>query len=300
MMLLKKQLVVAGALVTLLGLSACANPGTETDTPAAPENEAATVALVEEIADMLPAEIAERGTLQIGATSTNMPAQFTDEKGELVGVAIEMYEAAATVLGVEAEFDIVTFDALQPGVESGRYDLATMGDNIDRQKLFDITSLYKNGFGVLANDSFKDDDIDFRKDLCGHSVGGTKGTLVDRTMTALSEECVANGKEAIDFHTYVDNAGVALAVKSEQDEVGVLETIVALAYAKRDAESLRVVGIEQSTSSGPAIKKGNDELRDAFHAALLHLVETGYYEEVMTKYGIEDMMFPEMPINNAK
>ena len=28
--------------------------------------------------------------------------------------------------GEKAEFDIVTFDALQPGVESGRYDLATM------------------------------------------------------------------------------------------------------------------------------------------------------------------------------
>lgn len=299
MMLLNKKVAVAGALVALLGLSACANPG-EAATPGADTETTTDVALVQEIADMLPAEIAKRGTLQIGATSTNMPAQFTDEAGDLVGVAVELYQAAATVLGVEAEFDIVTFDALQPGVESGRYDLATMGDNIDRQKLFDIISIYKNGFGVLANSTFKGENVNFRTDLCGVSVGGTKGTLVDRTMTALSEECVANGDEAIDFHTYVDNAGVALAVKSEQDEVGVLETIVALAYAARDAENLRVVGIEQSTTSGPAIKKGNDDLRDAFHAALQHLVEIGFYEEVMTKYGIQDMVIPNMPINNAK
>ncbi|WP_168626724.1 transporter substrate-binding domain-containing protein [Cryobacterium sp. BB307] len=298
-MLLKNKVAVAGALVALLGLSACANPG-EAATPGSDIETTTEVALVQEIADMLPAEIAKRGTLQIGATSTNMPAQFTDEAGELVGVAIELYDAAATVLGLKAEFDVVTFDALQPGVDSGRYDLATMGDNIDRQKLFDIISIYKNGFAVLANNTFEKDDVDYLTGLCGHSVAGTKGTLVDRTMTAASEECVANGEEAIDFHTYVDNAGVALAVKSEQDEVGVLEIIVALAYADRDSDNLRVAGLVQNTTSGPAIKKGNDELRDAFHAALQHLVEIGFYEELMSKYGIKDMMIPEMPINNAK
>ncbi|TRW45803.1 transporter substrate-binding domain-containing protein [Georgenia yuyongxinii] len=302
-MMLKRNLAMAGALAALLGLSACANPvvGDTPDngeTPEQNEQETAAVEAVPEIAEMLPAEIRERGTLQIGATSTNMPAQFTDENGDLVGVVIELYEAAAAVLDVEADFDVVTFDALQPGVESGRYDIATMGANKERMELFDIISLYQNGFATIAHAGSEDDELDYKTDLCGRSVAVTKGTLVERLVGGdISTACVEAGQPEIEVSSYVDNAGVALAVTSEQNDLGVLEIVVALAYADRDPDAVKVVDTDVTLSSGAAVKQGNDELRDAVQAAMLHLVDTGAYEEIMTKYGIADMMLPEMPID---
>ncbi|GAA1633937.1 transporter substrate-binding domain-containing protein [Georgenia ruanii] len=297
--MLRKKLVTAGAFLALLGLSACSNPSSG-DTPdgATSGQEAAGGEAVPEIAEMVPAEIRERGTLRIGATSTNMPAQYTDEDGELTGVAIEIYEATARVLDLEADFDVVTFDALQPGVESGRYDLATMGANKERMELFDIISLYQNGFATIAHAGSEDDEVDYKADLCGRSVAVTKGTLVERLISGdINTACVDAGEPEIQVNSYVDNAGVALAVTSEQDEFGVLEIVVALAYADRDPDAVKVVDTDVTLSSGAAIKQGNDELLDAVHAAMLHLVDTGVYEQIMTKYGIADMMLPELPID---
>lgn len=289
-MIISKNRLAAAGVAAVLGLGPWAMSAT---------NAHAEIAAVPEIAKLLPQELRDRGTIQVGATSTNMPAQFTNEAGELIGVAVELYKAAAQVLGVEAKFDVVTFDALQPGVESGRYDLATMGDTAEREKLFDIISLYSNGTAVVGH-AKKAVALDPKKDLCGHSVGVTKGTVSNRNLTKISDEnCVAEGKEPIEISTYVDNAGVALAVASEQDEYGTLEKIVALAYAARDPDVIKVVGDITVTTSGAGIKKGNDQFRDAFHAALRHLVETGVYEEVLKKYGIGDELLPELPINLA-
>src|SRR5690348_1875178 len=128
MLLNRKMAAAAGGLVVLLGSSAWANPAS-TGTPDI------TVKAVPGIARMLPKTYRDRGAIRFGATSTNMPAQFTTESGDLVGVVVEMYKAAAQVLDVEAKFDVVTFDALMPGVSSGRYDVVTMGDSAERQKL---------------------------------------------------------------------------------------------------------------------------------------------------------------------
>lgn len=286
MILNRKTFAFGTALLALVQLGSVASAQQAVDT-------------VPEIAAMLPEANRERGVLRFGASSTNMPAQYTTEDGELVGVAVEMYKGAAQVLGVEPVFDIVTFDALQPGIDSGRYDVVTMGDSVERHKIVDILSIFYNGFGLLATGNFVGGtDLDYKTDLCGHSVAVTKGTLVERNLTKMSEEnCVGLGKDPVKISSYVDNSGVALAVISEQDEIGMLELVVAHAYVARNPDRIKLVGSDRFASSGAAIKKGNDQLRDAFHRAMLHLDEIGYYDQVLEKYGISDMKVSGMTLN---
>jgi polar amino acid transport system substrate-binding protein len=289
-----------GLTLGLLTLAACANPETESQAaPAGGETSSESreeLEAVPELADAVPAEIAERGTLQFGITSTNMPAQFTDADGNSVGVVVELYEMAAQLLGLEADFDTVTFDALQPGLESGRYDIVTQGINKERAELFDIISLYSNGFSTIAHASSDLTDVDFRTQLCGQSVAVTRGTLIETLVSSeIQDACAAAGEPPIEISAYGDNSGVVLAVTSQQNEVGILETVVANGYSVQN-DDMKVVGEEPFSSSGAAISPDQPELTDAFRNALLHLVDEGIYQEVLEKYGIGEQAIPELTV----
>ncbi|WP_168626702.1 MULTISPECIES: transporter substrate-binding domain-containing protein [unclassified Cryobacterium] len=300
-MLLKKKLATASALAVLLGLTACATPG-ETPDEGAPgsDSESSAIEVVPEIADMLPEDIKKSGVLKIGALGTNFPEQYTTEAGEHTGSIVKLYTAAAQVLGLEPQFDIVTNDAIQAGVESGRYDIAQMADNPERQKLFDIISVQLSGVGLAAHADNENDSVNMDEALCGSSVAVTKTSIAERTAIAVSEKCEAAGKEPAAISSFVDNAAVMLAISSEQAEYGIVSTGVANGYMARQPESIKVVDADYSFSGGPAVLKGRDELRDALQAALLHLVEIGLYDEILAEFGLEDHAIPSIPINNME
>lgn len=301
MQLTTSKKLMIGAFAAVFTLSACANPDdaeAESSTDTASGQEPATqrdLEAVPEIADKVPSDIRERGSLNIAVSSTNMPAQFTDDDGNPAGVVVELYDATAQILDLEPDFDVVAFDAFQPGLESERYDVATMGLSPEREEKFDIIALYNNGYATMAHSSFELDEMDFRTDLCGHSVAVTKGTATERLVSGeINDACVDAGNDSIEVSPYVDNAGVALAVQSRQNELGVLEIVVAMAYETRNPDQLKILGQDASTKSGATLL--NTELSEPFREALLHLVETGVYEEVLTDHGISDMALPELPV----
>lgn len=298
---MRKTTATIAVTLGALALAACSNP--ETENAAVPGGESASeretrgeLEPIAELADAVPADIREEGTLAFGITSTNMPAQFTDADGNSIGVVVELYEMAAQLLDLEADFDTVTFDALQPGLESGRYDIVTQGVNEERAALFDIISLYSNGFGTIAHASSDRGEIDFRTELCGESVAVTRGTLIETLISGdVQDACTEAGEPAIDISAYGDNSGVVLAVTSEQNELGVLETVVANGYAAQN-DDMQVISDEPFNTSGAAISPDYPELTEPFRNALLHLVDEGIYQEVMENYGIGEQTIPEMPV----
>lgn len=293
----KKNLLLGGAFVALLGLSACSNPEAE-GRAAAPEVDTSGVEVVQEIADMVPEDMRERGSFTVGNTSTNLPTQYTDDDGELVGSQIDLFRAVATVMDLEAEFETVTFDALQPGIESGRFDVATVADLPDRHARLDIIDTFQNGASLIAHTSFEADEWDV-ENLCGRSVATTKGTGAENDLIERSATCEADGDPAIDISSYSDLAGVVLAVSSQQNELGYLEAVVGKAYAAEDPENLKVVYSNTLFITGMGVEKSNTEFRDALQAALQHLEEIGVYQEILDSYGIGDATTPGFPINQG-
>lgn len=296
----KRSTVVGVVTLALFGLTSCANPVAEGGTGQGVSVDTSQVETVPEIAEMLPQDLQDQGHFTVGATSTNLPAQYTDENGELVGAQIDLLKAAAPVLGVDVRFEVVTFDALQPGIESGRYETATMGDLASRQETMDFIDTYKNGAGLIAHKDYEKDEVDFGSELCGVSVAVTKGTGAEKELGSISEDCVKDGKEAVQLSSYTDNAGVVLAVSSQQNAVGSLESVVALGNVAKDPDTLKLVYSNERFVSGLGVTKDNAEFRDALRAALEHLVETGVYEDIYSAYGIEELMMPELPLNQGE
>lgn len=119
---MKKALsLTALTLASLLAMTGCANPvddanGSASDAPAvqAPRYKADP-----DIVAMLPKDLQDGGALKVGVNPDVPPIKYTDSAGKMTGVAPQLVEAAASMMGLTAEMELTTFDALIPGLESG-------------------------------------------------------------------------------------------------------------------------------------------------------------------------------------
>ncbi|MDY6034007.1 MAG: transporter substrate-binding domain-containing protein [Bulleidia sp.] len=114
------------------------------------------------------ARIQVANTLNIALEGTWQPWSYHDESGELVGYDVEVGEAIAKELGVEANFTEGAWDGLLAGLSSGRYDLVINGVDIteEREKNFDFSDPYAYTHTVLVVDS-NNNDIQSFEDLSG-------------------------------------------------------------------------------------------------------------------------------------
>lgn len=92
--------------------------------------------------------------LVIGMDATYPPFEFTDEKGQITGVSVEIGREIAKVLGREPEFRNINFDGLITALKTGSIDLiiSSMTANDERRKSIDFSDPYvKNGLAVLVS-----------------------------------------------------------------------------------------------------------------------------------------------------
>ena len=79
-------------------------------------------------------EVTERGSIIIATEGTWAPWTYHDENDALTGFDIEVAKAVCEKMGLKAEFVEVEWDGILAGVESGRYDIAANGVEIDEER----------------------------------------------------------------------------------------------------------------------------------------------------------------------
>ena len=96
-------------------------------------------------------EIQQRGTLIIGTEGTYSPNSYHDESGTLVGFDVEVAQAVAAKLGVEAQFVEAEWDSLFAGMDAGRIDV--VGNEVEyseqRAQKYDFSQPYTYVHGAL-------------------------------------------------------------------------------------------------------------------------------------------------------
>src|SRR5690606_5628371 len=128
--------LVALPTAAVLTLSACGGGGEE----AAEGGGSPAVAVDEELAAMVPEEIAGRGVITIGVDSEYPPAEFLDTDGQTVlGFDVELFDAVAGKLGLETKWQSAQFDAIITGVDSGKYDVGVSSFTITAERLENVT-----------------------------------------------------------------------------------------------------------------------------------------------------------------
>ncbi len=299
-----------GALAFSFILAGCTPSATETapEAPAEPAPAAAEasvgIAYNAALYEALPQDIKDKGYIVLATDPTDPPLEFYDEGGVLVGAEIDMVDALSTVLGIEFVITVSPFGNIIPGVEAGRFDGAVSGfaDRPARQEVVDFVDYFTTSRGLLVLKGQQAELKDASAELCGKSVAVALATSAAENVVAQSEACVSGGKDAIDIQEYPTQADGVTAVRSGRADLTFFGAHAASWIAKQsegDADELEVFLRPEDGKdiNGILLRKG--DLAEVFQAAIQQLMDSGDFETIWTKWGLQNVILTTATINGG-
>lgn len=287
------------AAVAVLLLTGCVDntaptPGGATDGA----TNGAAVTKDDAAAALLPEDIAASGKLTVGTDPTYAPNEFKDEAGNPIGWGIEIADAIAAKLGLEAEFQVSKFDNIIPSVTGGKADIgvSSFTDTVEREKQVDFVNYYTAGIQWASR---KGEDID-PNNACGLKVAVQATTYEDTDeVPAKSEACVAAGKEPIDKLKFDTQADATNAVVLGQADAMSADSPVTLYAIEQTEGKLQPAGETFDVAPYGVVTAKGSEMTKAVQAALQSMVDDGSYAAILDKWGVAAGGIDEITINAA-
>ncbi|HVF19864.1 MAG TPA: ABC transporter substrate-binding protein [Mycobacteriales bacterium] len=284
-----RALATGTILALSLSLSACGDDDDPAVTPGDdPTSAAATAA--SDLAAKVPDAIKADGKIVVGTDSTYAPSEFLAADGKTIqGFDIDVFNAVAAKLGLKAEFVTASFDAIIPGVQSGKYEIgvSSFTVNDERKKVANMISYFEAGtqWATKAGNPAKVDT----EDACGKKIAVQKATVQVDDLTARSKKCTDAGKKAITIDQYASQADATSAVVTGKDDAVLADSPV-MAYAvEQTAGKLELLGdIYDSAPYGYVVKQSDTAFADVIVEALEATIADGSYKAALEKWGVED------------
>ena len=271
-----------------LALAACGDSGTEGGGTATTAGAAPSVD--EALAAKVPAAIKSDGTILVGTDSSYPPNEFLDTDGKtVVGFDVDLFNAVAAKLGLKARYESAVFDAILPGIQSGKYEIGVSSFTIndERKQQVNMVSYFSAGtqWGTKAgNPNGVQPD-----DACGKKVAVQTNTVQDTDdLPKRVQACQSAGKPAITIDRYQRQDQATAAVVSGKDDAMLADSPVVAYAVKQTNGQLELLGdIYYSAPYGYVVKKEQTDFADALAGALGALVADGTYKTVLTKWGVD-------------
>ncbi|EKF17911.1 extracellular solute-binding protein [Nitratireductor pacificus pht-3B] len=223
--------------------------------------------------------------IKIGTEGAYPPFNNLTADGKLEGFDIDIARALCEEMKAECEFITQDWDGIIPALQAGKFDaiIASMSITEDRKKEVDFTNKYYNTPpGIVAPN---DTDIAgvTKEDLAGKSIGAQGST----THSAYAEQTYTDS----DVRLYPTAEEYKLDIINGRLDAVTDDVIVLQEFLESDeGDCCKLVGtitpVEaiHGPGAGIAIRKGEDELREKFNAAIIALRENGKYKEINDKY----------------
>jgi polar amino acid transport system substrate-binding protein len=283
------------ALAAVLPLTACAT-NTEglvdnTDTPEVSADQA--------LVDSVPAEIRDRGSLQVATNAGVPPTEYKNSDGEFEGFSIDFVNAIGEKLDLKIEFVDSVFPNIIPGIIGGKYDMgaASFTDTKEREKTVDFVTYMEAGSQWVAK---ADSDLD-PADACGRPIAVLAGGFqASDVLPPASKACTDAGKPAIEVLEYDTQDAVLNAVTLGRAD-GLVNDSTACAYVVQQSKGeLKIISeIEGVYPFGFVLAKEN-KLTPVIQATVEALMADGTYQEILEKWNLQDGATTESKINDAR
>lgn len=217
----------------------------------------------------------------VGTDAAYAPFESQNEKGEIVGLTIDVVNAAAAKAGIQVKFVNTPWEGIFNSLAQGDRDMLASSITItdERKQTMDFTNPYFDAYQLIAvKESSKVAKFDDLKKL---KVGVQTGTTGDEAVTKLL------GKNSTAIKRF---ESTPLALK--ELEAGGVDAVVAdngvvVNYvtnnpgAKFKTVSDKAFVPEQY---GFAVKKGNTELLEKLNKGLADIKADGTYDQIYAKY----------------
>ncbi|GAA4523818.1 ABC transporter substrate-binding protein [Chelativorans composti] len=227
----------------------------------------------------------EKLKIKIGTEGAYAPFNYLDSGGELKGFDIDIAKALCEEMEAECEFVTQEWDGMIPALQAGKFDaiIASMSITEERKQQVDFTDKYYNTPPAIAVPVSSDIKGVTKEDLAGKVIGAqastTHAAFAEATYTDSTIQLYPTAEE---YQLDMANGRLDAVV----DDVIVLDEWL-------DSEGGECCHILDTVTPpveiygegiGIALRKGSDELREKFNAAIKAIRENGKYKEINDKY----------------
>lgn len=224
----------------------------------------------------------ENGYITFATEGTYAPYSFHDESDKLTGFDIEVAQAIADKLGLEAKFTETQWDGIIAGLDAGKYDaIANQVSITDERKekyLFSDPYTYVYGVVIVNGDNT---DINSFEELKGKDVALT----VTSNWAELAE---SYGGKIVSTNGFSES--IQLVIQGRADAT-VNDNVTFLDYKANqpDANAKVVATSDEATESAILIRKDDSDLQEAVNSALKEIRDNGTLKSISEKYFGEDI-----------
>jgi polar amino acid transport system substrate-binding protein len=232
--------------------------------------------------------LSEEGVLTVG-TDTPFPPFEVGQPPDISGYDIEVMDAIAEQLGVEAEYVDTGFGTIFRDTANGQFDTAAAASTITagRENTVDFTDPYYEAQQSLL--VAEGSDVTSEEDLSGLIVGAQDGT---------TGETYANDEtDASEVRGFPEGPNAVSALVTGQVDAVIIDQPVAVDAVEKQGGVEIVTEIPTNELYGFAVAPDNDALREAMNEALASLKDDGTIEELYAEYF--DTEPPESVLNGT-
>lgn len=283
-----RGLLAAGAAAATLAAAACGGGASEED--GADGGGAPEVQADEEVAALVPDDIREQGSVTVGVDASYAPGEFLDEDGStVIGFNVDLFDAVAAKMDLEANWEASTFGTIVEGVDSGKYDVGVSSFTINAERLeqVDMVSYYTVGtqwFTAAGNPEGVDPD-----DACGMTVAVQANTVQVEDIEARSEACEEAGDPAVQIDQYERQDQATQSIVSGKSDAGLADMPVAVYAVEQTDGQLETLGEQyEAAPYGAVVNKENEELSEAIRAGYQAIIDDGTYDEILAEWDLAD------------
>lgn len=230
-------------------------------------------------------EIKANGCITFATEGTYAPYSYHDEDDKLVGFDVEVAEAVAEKLGVEARFTETQWDGIIAGLDAKKYDAIANQVSIteERQQKYLFSEPYTYAYGAVVVKGDNDSITSF-EDLDGKDVA--------LTVTSNWAE-VAESYGGTIVSTSGFSESIQLVIQGRADAT-VNDNVTFLDFKANqpDADVKIVATSDEATESAILIRQGDEDLQAAINDALKELRDDGTLKSISEKYFGEDITSP--------
>lgn len=234
-------------------------------------------------------------TIVMGADPATPPYAMVDpeDNNKIIGSDIELADAVFSCLGLDHTVKPGSWPGLFPAVISGQIDVMFyLYHNAKRAEQGDFVTYMRAGSGAIVQKG-NPAKITSKDDLCGKTLSAGLGTVEERQAQKWSEQCVADGKQAIKVMTSTDVAsGFRLVASGRADAMVTDLPLINMMVQKNPAAYDIGYTVVTDWAIGAAVANGNP-LGSAIYDAMKLVQAAGVQKDIFAKYGIEtDLEIP--------
>ena len=242
-------------------------------------------------AALVPAAVAEDGTLTVGVVGTGEPPLgfLADDNSTVVGSEVDIASLVAESLGLELDLRNISWEQWPLSLQSGDIEavFSNVGVNAARLELFDFAT-YRQG--IMAFTAVPDSDLSIAgaEDIAGHTIAVGSGTNQERILLDWNAQNQAAGLAAATLDYYASAADALLAVQSGRVDAYLGPNPNAVYQESKGQVSIVGTvnaGWPNTTYVAATTLKGNG-LVDAVEAGLTHAFDDGSYADTLERWGL--------------